>query len=45
MNYQPKPDTMVPQSVTTGPLPGSAKVYHHVEGTGRHRRAVPRDRA
>ena len=38
MNYQPKsvqrmPDTLVPQSVTTGPLPGSAKVYHHVEGT------------
>ena len=32
MNYQPKLDTLVPQSVTTGPLPGSAKVYHRVEG-------------
>ena len=28
MNMQPKPGTLVPESVTTGPLPGSRKVYH-----------------
>ncbi len=28
MNMQPKVASMVPESVTTGPLPGSRKVYH-----------------
>ncbi len=28
MNMQPKAGTLVPESVTTGPLPGSRKVYH-----------------
>ena len=27
MNYQPKAGTLVPETVTTGPLPGSHKVY------------------
>ncbi len=32
MNIQPKPETLVPQSVTTGPLPGSHKIYHRALG-------------
>ncbi len=28
MNYQPKASTLIPETVTTGPLPGSRKVYH-----------------
>ncbi len=32
MNIQPKPETLVPQSVTTGSLPGSRKIYHRAEG-------------
>jgi len=32
MNVQPKPGTLVPETVTTGPLPGSRKVYATVDG-------------
>ncbi len=32
MNIQPKPETLVPQEVTTGPLPGSRKIYHRALG-------------
>ncbi|MCI0737109.1 MAG: phosphomethylpyrimidine synthase ThiC, partial [Beijerinckiaceae bacterium] len=32
MNIQEKPQNLVPQSVTCGPLPGSRKVYHHPQG-------------
>jgi phosphomethylpyrimidine synthase len=32
MNIQPKPETLIPQSVTTGPLPGSRKIYHRAQG-------------
>ncbi len=32
MNIQNKPDALVPQSVTRGPLPGSKKIYHHPQG-------------
>jgi len=39
MNIQPKQETLVPQSVTTGPLPGSRKIYH--TPTGHEDIAVP----
>ena len=32
MNIQDKPQTLVPQSVTSGPLPGSKKIYHRPQG-------------
>ena len=32
MNVQQKPGTLVPETVTTGPLPGSRKVYATVDG-------------
>ena len=32
MNFQPKSGTLIPESVTTGPLPGSLKVYHPAFG-------------
>jgi len=32
MNIQHKPGSLVPETVTTGPLPGSRKVYHHAYG-------------
>lgn len=32
MNFQPKPGTLIPESVTTGPLPGSRKVYAPAPG-------------
>ncbi|HTV31849.1 MAG TPA: phosphomethylpyrimidine synthase ThiC [Methylocella sp.] len=32
MNIREKPQDVVPQSVTIGPLPGSKKVYHHPQG-------------
>jgi phosphomethylpyrimidine synthase len=32
MNIQHKPESLVPETVTTGPLPGSRKVYHAVPG-------------
>ncbi|WP_026606567.1 phosphomethylpyrimidine synthase ThiC [Methylocapsa acidiphila] len=32
MNIQNKPEGLVPQSVTRGPLPGSKKIYHHPLG-------------
>ncbi len=32
MNVQPKAGSIVPETVTTGPLTGSHKVYHHVPG-------------
>ncbi len=32
MNIREKPQNLVPQSVTCGPLPGSKKIYHHPEG-------------
>jgi len=32
MNIREKPQNIVPQSVTCGPLPGSKKIYHHPEG-------------
>ncbi|WGJ16262.1 phosphomethylpyrimidine synthase ThiC [Methylocapsa sp. D3K7] len=39
MNILDKPQNIVPQSVTCGPLPGSKKIYHHP--TGRPGIAVP----
>jgi phosphomethylpyrimidine synthase len=33
MNVQHKPENLIPQSVTCGPLPGSRKVYHAPQGT------------
>jgi phosphomethylpyrimidine synthase len=32
MNILDKPENLVPRSVTSGPLPGSKKVYHHPRG-------------
>src|ERR1700691_2159682 len=32
MNIRQKPESLVPQSVTCGPLPGSRKVYHQPQG-------------
>ncbi len=32
MNIQHKPGSLVPETVTTGPLTGSHKVYHHAAG-------------
>ncbi|MGH6845973.1 MAG: phosphomethylpyrimidine synthase ThiC [Methylocella sp.] len=32
MNILDKPQNLVPQSVTSGPLPGSKKIYHHPHG-------------
>ncbi|HTJ03443.1 MAG TPA: phosphomethylpyrimidine synthase ThiC, partial [Methylovirgula sp.] len=32
MNIQQKPDSLVPRSVTCGPLPASRKIYHSPEG-------------
>ena len=32
MNILDKPQNLVPQSVTCGPLPGSKKIYHHPRG-------------
>ncbi len=32
MNIREKPQNLVPQSVTCGPLPGSKKIYHHPKG-------------
>ena len=32
MNIREKPQNLIPQSVTCGPLPGSKKIYHHAEG-------------
>ena len=32
MNILEKPQNLVPQSVTCGPLPGSKKIYHHPQG-------------
>ena len=32
MNVQPKPGTLVPETVTTGPLTGSRKIYHTPAG-------------
>ena len=32
MNIHDKPQNLAPQSVTSGPLPGSRKVYHHPGG-------------
>jgi phosphomethylpyrimidine synthase len=34
MNIREKPQSLVPQSVTCGPLPGSTKIYHHPQGRG-----------
>ncbi len=39
MNIQHKPGSLVPETVTTGPLPGSRKVYH--QAGGREDIAVP----
>ncbi len=32
MNVQPKPGTLIPETVTTGPLTGSRKIYHEPAG-------------
>ena len=32
MNVQPKRQALVPETVTTGPLTGSRKIYHHPQG-------------
>ncbi|HET6379207.1 MAG TPA: phosphomethylpyrimidine synthase ThiC [Methylocella sp.] len=32
MNIQEKPQSLIPQSVTTGPLPGARKIYHNPQG-------------
>ncbi|MGH6823148.1 MAG: phosphomethylpyrimidine synthase ThiC, partial [Methylocella sp.] len=32
MNILEKPQNLVPRSVTSGPLPGSKKIYHHPRG-------------
>jgi phosphomethylpyrimidine synthase len=32
MNIQQKPDSLIPRSVTCGPLPGARKVYHSPQG-------------
>ncbi|MDH7794179.1 MULTISPECIES: phosphomethylpyrimidine synthase ThiC [unclassified Beijerinckia] len=32
MNIQPKPNSLIPETVTTGPLPGSRKIYHTPQG-------------
>jgi len=32
MNILDKPQNLVPRSVTSGPLPGSKKIYHHLRG-------------
>jgi phosphomethylpyrimidine synthase len=32
MNIRQKPESLIPQSVTCGPLPGSRKVYHQPQG-------------
>jgi phosphomethylpyrimidine synthase len=32
MNILDKPQNLVPRSVTSGPLPGSKKIYHHPRG-------------
>jgi phosphomethylpyrimidine synthase len=32
MNIRQKPESLIPQSVTSGPLPGSHKVYHRPQG-------------
>ena len=32
MNILNKPQNLVPRSVTSGPLPGSNKIYHHPRG-------------
>jgi len=32
MNIREKPQNIVPQSVTCGPLPGSKKIYYHPQG-------------
>ena len=32
MNIQHKPGSLVPETVTTGPLTGSRKIYHHAGG-------------
>ncbi len=32
MNIRQKPESLIPQSVTSGPLPGSRKVYHQPQG-------------
>ncbi|MGH6842633.1 MAG: phosphomethylpyrimidine synthase ThiC, partial [Methylocella sp.] len=32
MNISEKPQNLVPRSVTSGPLPGSKKIYHHPPG-------------
>ena len=32
MNIHDKPQNLAPQSVTSGPLPGSRKIYHHPGG-------------
>ena len=32
MNIQPKRNSLTPETVTTGPLPGSRKVYHSPAG-------------
>jgi phosphomethylpyrimidine synthase len=32
MNIQDRPQTVVPHSVTTGPLPGSQKIHHRPQG-------------
>ena len=44
MNVQPKPGTLVPETVTTGPLPGSRKVYAAPKSHPDVHGAVPRDR-
>ena len=32
MNIQPKPESLIPRSVTSGPLPASRKVYYSPQG-------------
>ncbi len=32
MNIQPKPESLIPRSVTCGPLPGARKIYHQPQG-------------
>ena len=32
MNIRQKPENLIPQSVTCGPLPGSRKIYHQPQG-------------
>ncbi len=32
MNIQPKPESLIPRSVTCGPLPGAHKIYHEPQG-------------